>query len=381
MRRFWPGWVRTAAICLVAAATPGLVFAQAGAGPLPAKPAVPPAPQRQLPPAQVRVVTRVVSAPAVVRDGKGDMVLDLQQKDFKIFDNGVAQAVEHFDIGGDPVSAVLVVETSQRIQPMLPTIQKAGIVFTDAVLGEDGEGAVISYADEVTTLAPFSSNYDAMEKTIARLPEGGPDDKLYDAMSAAVNLLHDQPADRRRVMVVIGEAVDHGSSAKLGEVLRESQLANITIYSVGISTTGAKMREPGTVVAPSPTPPGIYPDAPMPGTPQTPTTEMQREGYGDLGGLVRWAVMNAVGTVKSNSLELAAAATGGAHVGTYHDASIEKGLDRIAGEVHAQYTLSYHPNGVSGQGYHEIKIEVDRKGLKVFTKPGYYLPPAAGTSE
>lgn len=371
------------AILLTAAA---LALGSAGASAQtqgPVKPAQPPPPPQQAQQRQgqpLRIITRLVSAPAVVRNSKGEMVLDLDKKDFSVSDNGVKQVVDHFDIGGDPVSAVLVVETSGRIAPVLPAIQKAGIVFTDAVLGETGEGAVISYDSEVTTVSPFTSNYDALEKVISRLPQGADSARLFDGMAAAINMLRDQPEDRRRVIVTIGEPIDRGSSAKIGELLREAQVANISIYAVGISVTAAQLREPTPAnQPPSATPPGTMGDPPMPGTPQTPTTEMQRNGYGgngvDLLNLAVWAVKNAAGTVKANPLELAAAGTGGEYVGSFHDSSIEKGLDRIAGELHAQYTIAYHPTGVPSGGYHEIVIQVDRPGLKVQTRPGYYLPP------
>jgi hypothetical protein len=36
--------------------------------------------------------------------------------------------------------------------------------------------------------------------------------------------------------------------------------------------------------------------------------------------------------------------------------------------------LSYRPTNTDAGGYHEIKVElVDRKGLKVRSRPGYYL--------
>ena len=351
-------------------------------GPIKPKPgAAPQSTPQQQQPVPLHIVTRLVSAPAVVRDAKGEMVLDLDQTDFRVTDNGILQKVDHFDIGGDPVSVVLLVETSDRIAPVLPAIQKAGIVFTTAVLGETGEGAVVTFDSLVNTVSTFTSNYDALDKSIAKLPLGGDGARLYDGMSAAINLLRDQPEDRRRVIIAVSEGGDGGSSAKLGELLREAEISNITIYSVGLSTTGAQLRQPAAAQAPpSATPPGVFGDAPMPGTAQTPSTEMQRQGYGNLVNLAVWAVKTAVGTVKANPLEVSAAATGGEHVGTYHDAAIEKGLDRIAGELHAQYTISYHPTDVPADGFHEIKIEVNRPGLKVKTRPGYYLPPAGSAN-
>jgi hypothetical protein len=71
---------------------------------------------------------------------------------------------------------------------------------------------------------------------------------------------------------------------------------------------------------------------------------------------------------------VATLATGGEHVPTRRDKSIEPALDRIGGELHAQYTLSYHPTDASPGGFHEIKVLVDRPKTTVKTRPGYYLP-------
>jgi len=67
-------------------------------------------------------------------------------------------------------------------------------------------------------------------------------------MSVGVEMLSGRPqatADRpgrRRVLMILSEATDAGSEAKLGEVLRQAQLANVTIYSVGLSTRAPNSR-------------------------------------------------------------------------------------------------------------------------------------------
>lgn len=363
-------------MCVLCAAA----FAQAGAGPLPPAAGAPIQQNPQNPSSTIRVPVRLVTAPAVVRDGKGQLVVDLLQTDFKLFDNGVQQTVNHFDVGGDPISAVLLVQTSSRIAPILPAITKSGIVFTESVLGANGIGAVIGFDSQVVVAQQFSGDADTIEKAIGKLPPGDSGSRLYDSMATAINMLRDQPPERRRVILAISEAVDRGSDAKLGDVLRDAQLANVTIFSVGLSTTAAQLRQPTTNKpnTPSPTPPGVYGTPPMPGTPQTPTSEAQRNEGGDLMAVAVWAVTHSAQTVKANALAVAATATGGDHISTKKDSGIEEALSRIGGELHAQYTLSYQPSGVVPTGYHEIKIEVARQGLHVQARPGYYQAPAVG---
>ena len=94
----------------------------------------------------------------------------------------------------------------------------------------------------------------------------------------------------------------------------------------------------------------------------------------DITALAVRAVQHAENIVKKHALEAAAAATGGAHFATFKDRSIEKAIDEVGGELHAEYNLSYSPTDSSNPGYHEISVTVDRQNLKVRARPGYYLP-------
>lgn len=348
-----------------------LVHAQQSQGPIGPKPG---APVQQAPGGTIRVRVAMVSAPVVVIDAKGEPVLDLQQNDFHLLDDGLDQKIESFDLGGAPVSAVLIFETSSRIAPLLPAVRKSAIVFTQTVVGPSGEGAVLSYDDSVNRLLSFSMDGDKIEKTIANLKPGNSGARLYDALSTAVGLLRDRPTGKRRAIVVVGEASDTGSEEKLGQVLREAQLSNIVIYSVGLSTTAAGLRsqpsESGPIQA---TPPGTFGGPSFPGTAQTPTSQQQYGGNIDLLGLAEWAVRNATAVVKDRPLEVAATATGGTYQSAFRDSKIENAVDAIGGELNSQYMLSYRPAGSDTPGYHQIKVTVDRPGVKVRTRPGYYL--------
>ena len=340
----------------------------------------------QQPPAQAKIGVSValVNTPVTVRDSKGQMINTLDAKDFRVTDNGVPQRVLHFDMGGDPLSLVVLVETSSRIDPILPQIRKSGILITQTVMGPSGEAAIIGFNDSVDKLQEFTANADKIEKTFTDLQVGTSGSKLYDAMAVGVEMLSGQPqptADkpgRRRVMLILSEATDVGSGTQFGEVLRQAQLANVTIYSVGLSTTRAELQAASRDTTPQVTPPGTFGTPPMPGTVQTPDTEAARLGSGDLAPAIVWAVKHAKDKVKGNPLELATAGTGGAHLATYKDLSIDKAIDEIGGELHSQYSVTYAPTGTNDTGYHEIKVAIAKHGSgkwKIRSRPGYYIGP------
>lgn len=360
------------------------VTGQAPVGPIAPRPGQP---VQQAPPqAKVKVGVALVNMPVTVRNADGEMVHTLEAKDFRITDNGVEQKISHFDLGGDPVSVVVLMETSSRIETMMPAMRKTGILFTQTVMGPYGEGAVVGFNDSVEKLQDFTTNHDSIENTVSQLQTGTSGLRLYDAMAVGVDMLSSLPQPtpekpgRRRVLLIVSEAKDIGSETKLGEVLRKAQLANVTIYTVGLSTTRAELRGKPRANQPQPiTPPGISSLPPPPGMAPTPSVGEASGGGGvDLLGLAIWAVEHIEGEVKDRPLEVATTATGGAYLSTFKDRSIEKAIDEIGGELHAQYTISYTPTHGGDLGYHEIKVQLDRNDLKVRARPGYYVAPPEG---
>jgi VWFA-related protein len=338
----------------------------APAGPLEPQPGV----QPEQPPPQkstIRVQANEVVAPVIVTDKTGEMVLNLTQRDFHVFEDGVEQPIEHFGLGGEPLSIVLLIENSSRIIPLLPAIRKSGAVFAQPVLGQTAEAAILEYDDSVHTLVKFTTNPDPLEQAINHLEPGNGGSNVYDAMQRGIALLEERPEGQRRILLVIGEAQDTGSGSTLGEVLRHAQVANVTIYSVGLSTSAAMWR------AKPPDRPAPLPPLPTGNERQDEINRQMQGGDGDLMALAIWLLETGKNAIGPNALAVASKSTGGLHVNTLRDRAIEKAMDAIGGELHAQYTVGYRPSGEKPGGYHEIKVTVDRPGVTVRTRPGYYF--------
>jgi VWFA-related protein len=364
-RRPFTTWL---VLCLSAAAA----AAQAPPGPLPPKPGV----VAQKAPPPIRVKVDLVTTPVTVRSAAGGMLLKLEARDFRLYDNGVEQKIERFEMGNEPITAALLFETSSRIEPMLPALRRTGIVFTQNLLGPRGQAAVFSFDDDIALRQPLTDNHEQLEAAVRLLRLGTSGARLHDALLHGVTFLSEQPQERRRVLVVVAEAHDTGSETQLGEVLRAAHRANVTIYSVGLSTTAALLRSPPDTRGPVQlSPPGTFGRPPIPGTVQTPTTEAQRDGNINLLAGLAYLLEHLTNATGYNDLVLATEGTGGQHFPTFKDRTIESAISEIGGELHAQYALSYFPAGVKMSGHHQIEVRVTRRELKVRARPGYYIPP------
>ncbi|MGH9680222.1 MAG: hypothetical protein ACRD4Y_09745, partial [Candidatus Acidiferrales bacterium] len=127
-----PGVALLAAWSVFAA---GSLCAQETQGPIAPKPGEP---IQNSPEPAIRVKVQVVNVPVTVRDAKGELVLDLRQKDFHVLDNGAPQTIDTFYLGGEPLDCALIFETSSQIAPLLPAVRKSAIVFTQTVVGPSG---------------------------------------------------------------------------------------------------------------------------------------------------------------------------------------------------------------------------------------------------
>lgn len=330
---------------------------------------------------EFRLVRRVdrVTTPLVVRDRDGEYIDDLMRTEIKIYDNGEAQTLTNFEYSEQPVTVVIVFDTSQRVKPLLKRVRKSAYVFTEAIIGPLGEGAVISFDDEVRILQDFTPNSDKILDTVKGLKAGGTMTRLADALHLAVERLLTRPRGRRRVIVVISEERDEGSETALGEALRLAQLGEISVYAVSLSKVQADwLRDPQeTSTGGSPYPPGVSVTPPIPGALETPSLSQQGQTRANLGATVEALIRAGSSKLKDTLLEIYSSGTAGVKYEPGSQASLDNALYDIGQDLRSQYLLTYRPTNGRKQGFHEIRVKVTRKRAQVRYRPGYFigLPP------
>lgn len=314
-----------------------------------------------------------VTTPVTVEDRKGNFLLGLTEKDFHVFDNGVEQHINRFSLDDRPLALVVVIETSSHVDMMAREIRSNGIVVSETLMAADGEAAVIGAGDAVELLQPFTSDHDAVEKAINRVRFQDENMRLYDAMFDGALLLEKQADTSHRVLLVIAEAQDGGSKHRLSDVLEVAQRANISIYTIGLSSTAADLRDD-----PVPHDPDDDLDVTSGGNPVPQAGTSTPVGVGGSGCLLClaiWMAQRVWHIKKSHAMAAAVAFTGGAYYHPFKDRNIQFNLSQIADELHSQYVLSYQLNSPAKPGIHQIEVRVERPHVKVRARLGYYLAP------
>ena len=318
-----------------------------------------------------QVEIEVVTVPVTVTDAEGEFVTDLNPSDFRLRDNGKDQKIEGFEQSWEPISMVVVVETSSRIQSQLAEVGRTGILFTQLIMGESGEAAVITFDREIKLAQDFTENADLVEGALKNLKAGGGDVRLSDALSRAMYLLQRRPKERRKVIVVLSEARDNGSSNTPGFVLRSAQQLGISIYTVGLSSLNSMFARPGSQAGSSPFPPGVAARPTPSNTPPIPSTQTNIGAANlDMLPIIEELVSYTKGVLGGNPLTFFAQGTGAVEFSGGGD-DVEQALGRIGRELRNQYLLTYRPNNLDKPEFHGIQVILSRPGLRVRTRPGY----------
>jgi VWFA-related protein len=327
---------------------------------------------------RIRVQANIVTAPVTVINSKGDYVFDLQEKDFEVLDNGVRQHIEQFSLEQHPLAAVIVVQANRTSEPLLDEVRPLGPVFSSLMLGPEGEAAVVTYGDQIRDVQDFTQNSDELESALRGLEARGSSDHLNDALARAIELLESRPKENRRIIVAFSDGHDLGSQTSKEEVVQRAVNAGITIYGLGFSPARAMLaKEPK---APPPNP--VYDNVALPPPPNTAPLPSNVENNWEVPQLPIIPIILASGEmihsiVAKNALEFYAGYTGGVCYASWSKKPLQDELNKIASEIQSQYEIAYVPHAPSANGFHRIEVRVDRSGVKVRTRAGYFL---GGTS-
>jgi len=317
----------------------------------------------------------LVTAPVTVVGPDGRYVAGLEKDDFRIFDDDRAQQIIGFDVSFLPISLVLCIESSGRIEGLLPKIKKTGILYSELVLGEQGEAAVMHFDSRVEVLEDFTRDSDRLSRAIQRIKTGSDATRMADAVWRAIRLLRPRPENHRKVIVLVSESRENGSETDLGEALRDAQLSNILIYGIQLSALKGRLTRAAEPRR-DPFPPGVAARPTAPGVVSTPTTQAQsRVEIVNAIPLVIEAVRGVKNLIFSDPLQLLTEGTGGQRQSPLTDEGLETAVIRIGEDLRSQYLISYRPNNLDKGGFHDIRVEMVINGLKARTRPGYWLGP------
>jgi Ca-activated chloride channel family protein len=190
----------------------------------------------QAPQPSFRSGVELVSLNVTVMEGTRYLT-DLEQKDFKVFEDGTEQDVTFFNKTNLPIALALLLDTSASMDTKLPTAQEAAIGFARRLRQQD-LAEVIDFDNRVTVLQNFTNSAQDLETAIRRTSAGG-STSLFNAIYIALKDLKKAVARnadeiRRQAIVVLSDGEDTSSLLPFEEVLDLAKRSETAIYGIGL---------------------------------------------------------------------------------------------------------------------------------------------------
>jgi len=259
-----------------------------------------------------RTGTRTVALYATVIDGQKRLVPDLTQEDFEVTDNDKPQSIDVFVREVQPITVVVMLDTSASMTGNLELLSRAAEQFVIRMLPKD-KGLVGAFNDKIEFFpATFTANRDTLIAALKDLDFGNPT-RLYDAIAASMERLH--KIDGRRVVLVFTDGDDTGSRVNVNDVLEQARTNEAMIYAVGL-----------------------------------------RSDYFNGSRQVR--------SKPDSGLKRLAEETGGGYFELDKTADLAPTFTRVAQELHSQYVLGFTPGLLDGK-VHRLGIRAKRPGMTV----------------
>lgn len=317
------------------------------------------------------VKVNFVQIPVMVKDSSGHPVDGLLPKDFIVLENGKKQNLTYFTSDPFELSIAVVLDTNMS-DVALQKVNQTYSALVGAFSPYD-EVALYTYSSTVTQQVDFTGKPQRLTDaftdlkqvrgsggppvlggplgpggpTVNGAPAGGPiiqpvntpdreSHVLNDAILRAALDLSKREKTRRKVIFVISDGKEMGSRASYSGVLRLLQTRDIQVRAVVVDSGALPVFK-----------------------------QLEKFHLPDQG--------------RTNNLEKFVHATCGADaLPELSRNAIENAYAEITSEARNQYTLGYSPQPVTGtSAYRDIDVKVDRRGLKVAAKDGYYAIPTA----
>jgi VWFA-related protein len=196
----------------------------------------------------ISVDVNLVVLHATVHDRRDRDVLNLHQKNFTVYEDGVAQNIQLFRREDTPVTVGLIVDHSGSMLPKLNDVTAAARIFAQSSNPMD-QMFVINFNEKVipgtTGANRFTDNPAVLEAAIAGVPADGKT-ALYDAIAAGLRELKQGGWDKK-VLVVISDGGDNASTNTLAGITRMAEESSALIYTIGMFTENDPDANPGVL--------------------------------------------------------------------------------------------------------------------------------------
>jgi Ca-activated chloride channel homolog len=176
--------------------------------------------------------TRWVILPVSVSDKNGKLITDLQEKSFKVFENGVEQPIKLFRHEDVPISLGIIIDNSGSMREKRQKVEVASVDLVKASNRHD-EVFIVNFNDEAYLDVEFTNDIKKMEEGVARIDSRG-GTAMREAINMSIDYLKEKGKNHKKVLLVVTDGNDNASTVGLERLVNRARQSEVLIYAIGL---------------------------------------------------------------------------------------------------------------------------------------------------
>ena len=169
-------------------------------------------------------------------DKQGRPVLGLEQADFAVSEDGVAQEIRRFEQVDDlPLHVEVMLDVSASMEEDLAGTQQAALRFFESALTPKDRAALITFNDHPYLAVDFTNEVKPLAGGLAGL-EAERGTSLYDAIIFGLYYLNGLKG--QRAILLLSDGKDESSRFSFEDTLEYARRAGVAIYAIGLDLDG-----------------------------------------------------------------------------------------------------------------------------------------------
>ena len=192
----------------------------------------------------VRVDTELVTLNVSVIDrGTNRGLKGLAESDFKLFEDGAAQQLAHFESANAPFNLVLLIDLSLSTQDKIALIRDAALRFVASARPADRIG-IVTFTHEPVIVSRLTSDRAALRERINAIEKPKGSTNVYDSVAFVMDeVFKDARDSRRNAIVLMSDGLDStmenvpgpGSSISHAELVSRVREFDGVLYSLWLN--------------------------------------------------------------------------------------------------------------------------------------------------
>src|SRR5580658_6877152 len=176
--------------------------------------------------------TNWVILPVSVSDKNGKLVTDLQQKSFKVFENGIEQPIKLFRHEDVPISLGIIIDNSGSMREKRQKVEVASVDLVKASNRHD-EVFIVNFNDEAYLDVEMTNDIKKMEEGVARIDSRG-GTAMREAINMSIDYLKEKGKNHKKVLLVVTDGNDNASTVGLERLVNRARQSEVLIYAIGL---------------------------------------------------------------------------------------------------------------------------------------------------